>query len=70
MEDLDGRALTIVPVPPTAVALAGPHWIATARTDALEIHCDPSSVLEAVELRATCSEGVLGLAGMTAVSTP
>ena len=36
--------------------------------DALEIACDAAGVLESVELRATCSEGVLGLAGLTALS--
>jgi hypothetical protein len=35
--------------------------------DALEIGCDPNKVLRKVELRATCSEGVIGLAGMTAL---
>jgi hypothetical protein len=35
--------------------------------DALEIGCDPSAVLESIELRATCSEGVLGLVGLTAL---
>jgi len=42
--------------------------LAIAHADALEIGCDPASVLESVELRATCSEGVLGLAGLTALS--
>jgi hypothetical protein len=42
--------------------------LATAHADALEIGCDPASVLESVELRATCSESVLGLAGLTALS--
>jgi hypothetical protein len=37
--------------------------------DALEIACDPQRVLESVALRATCSEGILGLAGMT-IETP
>jgi len=37
----------------------------SAHADALEIACDPDQLLESVELRATCSEGVLGLAGMT-----
>ncbi len=41
---------------------------ATAHADALEIPCDPSRVLQSVEVRATCSEGVIGLAGMTAVA--
>ena len=34
----------------------------------LAIDCDPSRVLESVELRATCSEAVIGLAGMTALA--
>ncbi|NLE96306.1 MAG: hypothetical protein GX600_11640, partial [Dehalococcoidia bacterium] len=38
-----------------------------AHADALEVACDPAVRLESVELRATCSEGVLGLVGMTAV---
>lgn len=40
---------------------------AVAHADALEIACDPTRELESVELRATCSEGVLGVAGMTAL---
>jgi len=35
---------------------------------ALAIDCDPSRVLVSVELRATCSEAVIGLAGMTALA--
>jgi len=42
--------------------------LSKAHADALEIRCDPLRVLESVELRATCSEGVLGLAGMTALA--
>jgi hypothetical protein len=42
--------------------------MASAHADALEITCDPAKLLESVELRATCSEGVLGLAAMTALS--
>jgi hypothetical protein len=41
-----------------------------AHADALELPCDGSSALESVELRATCSEGVLGVTGMTAVTAP
>jgi hypothetical protein len=33
--------------------------------DCLEIPCDPNAALESIELRATCSEGLLGLAGLT-----
>jgi hypothetical protein len=42
---------------------------ANAHADALEIVCDKTRELESVELRATCSEGVLGLAGLTALMT-
>jgi len=42
--------------------MSSPH------AEALEIACDPSAVLETIELRATCSEGVLGLVGLTAVA--
>jgi hypothetical protein len=35
---------------------------------ALAIDCDPSRFLKSVELRATCSEAVIGLAGMTALA--
>ena len=41
-----------------------------AHADALEVACDAARVLESVELRATCSEGALGLAGMTALAAP
>lgn len=33
--------------------------------DPLQITCDPRHELRSVELRATCSEGFLGLAGLT-----
>jgi hypothetical protein len=39
--------------------------LANAHADALEIPCDPTRVLESVELRAACSEAVISLAGMT-----
>ncbi|MCX6911047.1 MAG: GH116 family glycosyl hydrolase, partial [Verrucomicrobia bacterium] len=41
---------------------------AFAHADALEIACDATRVLESLELRATCSEAVIGLAGMTALA--
>jgi hypothetical protein len=40
----------------------------SADANALAIDCDPSRVLVSVELRATCSEAVIGLAGMTALA--
>ena len=46
-----------------------PYDPASPHADALEIACDASCALESIELRATCSEGVLGLVGMT-VLTP
>lgn len=41
-----------------------------AHADALEVKCDPSRLLKEVEVRATCSEGIIGLAGLTAVEAP
>jgi hypothetical protein len=38
-----------------------------AHADALEIASDPDAVLQSLELRATCSEGAIGLLGMTAL---
>ncbi|MCX7597763.1 MAG: hypothetical protein N2512_02700, partial [Armatimonadetes bacterium] len=38
-----------------------------AHGDALEIKCDPRRLLEEIEIRATCSEGIIGLAGLTVV---
>ncbi len=35
--------------------------------DALEIACDPAVPLDSIEVCATCSEGVLGLVGLTAL---
>jgi hypothetical protein len=48
-------------------AWAFPEGMVKANANALEIRCDPKRVLAAVELRATCSEGIIGLAGMTAL---
>jgi hypothetical protein len=42
--------------------------LANAHAVAPEIGCDAASGLESVELWATCSEGVLGLAGLAALS--
>lgn len=35
--------------------------------DVLELACDPATALESIEVRATCSEGVLGLVALTAL---
>jgi len=39
-----------------------------AHADVLEIPCDSAVELESIELRATCSEGVLGLVGLTVLA--
>ncbi|MDH7569573.1 MAG: hypothetical protein QHJ73_08315, partial [Armatimonadota bacterium] len=44
--------------------MARPH------ADALSIDCNPAGVLREIEVRATCSEGVLGLAGLTLLAAP
>jgi len=41
--------------------------LSRAHADALPIACDPAKTLLSVEIRATCSEGVLGVLGMTAL---
>jgi len=58
-----------VPVPLGAARSGGFVDIVNAHADALQIVCQPGKVLERMELRATCSEGALGLAGMTALTT-
>ncbi|MBI3945124.1 MAG: hypothetical protein HY321_04340 [Armatimonadetes bacterium] len=47
-----------------------PREMASAHADALALRCDPTRELTEVEIRATCSEGVLGVVGMTAVAAP
>jgi len=42
--------------------------LALAHADALAVDCDVARVLDTVELRATCSEGVLGLVGLSALT--
>lgn len=46
---------------------AGPPGLDFAHADVLEVPCDSAKVLDSVELRATCSEGVLGVAAITAI---
>jgi hypothetical protein len=56
-----------VPVPYGRLGTAGfihPGML-SPHADSLQITCDPHHELRSVELRATCSEGVLGLAGLT-----
>ena len=38
-----------------------------AHADALQVLCDPDAVLESVEIRATCSEGIIAIAAITAI---
>ncbi len=58
------------PVPLGALGPAGfvHPGMMSPHADALEIACDASTPLEAIELRATCSEGVIGLVGLTALA--
>lgn len=48
---------------PATVGAAEKYTVCHA--NALGITCDPHRQLESIELRATCAEGILGLAGMT-----
>ncbi|MBM3861989.1 MAG: hypothetical protein FJ395_20385 [Verrucomicrobia bacterium] len=63
---LKGRA-----VPLGKLGRSPPPWsqsppgLEGAHADVLEVVCDPGKTLESVEIRATCSEGVLGVAGLT-----
>ena len=43
-----------------------PLDLVRSHATALEVPCDPAQMLESVEFRAVCSEGVLGIAGLTA----
>jgi hypothetical protein len=42
-----------------------PGQIAQAHADAIELPCRPEAAIEAIEVRATCSEGILAVAGLT-----
>ncbi|MBI2298717.1 MAG: hypothetical protein HYU66_07170, partial [Armatimonadetes bacterium] len=42
-----------------------PTFAAGTHADALEITCEPAKEIASVEVRGTCSEGVIGEAGMT-----
>ena len=47
-----------------------PDSLARSHATALATPCDPMQVLRSVEYRAVCSEGVLGIAGLTVESAP
>jgi hypothetical protein len=49
-------------------AWAFPPGMVQANANALEIACDPARKLESIEIRATCSEGIIGVAGLTAIA--
>ena len=53
---------------PPAPWSQSPPGLEGAHADVLEIACDSGKTLESVEIRATCSEGVIGVAGLTAVT--
>ena len=55
-----------VSVPLGAARSGGFVDIVSSHADALEIKCDPTKELAKVEVRAVCSEGAIGVAGMTA----
>jgi hypothetical protein len=63
---LQGRRIPLGKLgrPPPAHSLS-PPGLEGAHADVLEIVCDPGKTLESVEIRATCSEGIIGVAGMT-----
>ena len=63
-----GRLLNISPRADGREGWTPVPWdLSVAHADALAMECDPRRELEAVELRAVCSEGLIGLAGMTAI---
>ncbi len=55
---------------PKAACNVGPEGTEMGHADVLEVVCDPRRVVKSIEIRATCSEGIIGLLGMTAVTTP
>lgn len=64
---LEGEPVPLGQLGPGAFIHSG---MCFAHADALAVPCDPTRVLESVELRATCSEGVLGLVGVTLLTAP
>jgi hypothetical protein len=60
------------PVPLDRIAMPGGFsfvhtGLSSAHADALEVACDGEKTLASVTIRATCSEGVIGVLGMTAL---
>jgi hypothetical protein len=62
---LQGTPVPLGEIPPGWGFVAGD--LMSAHADVLAVPCDPARSLESVELRATCSEGLLGVLGMTAL---
>jgi hypothetical protein len=60
-----------VPVPYGQLGTSGFNHpgMLSPHADSLQITCDSRYVLQSVKLRATCSEGVLGLAGLAVFRT-
>ena len=69
-------ALDGMDVPLGSVVEPMVFWMAAAdrptraRAQLLQIACDPAKILKSIEVRATCSEGVLGLTGLTLLRAP
>ena len=55
---------------PKATLMAGPHGTEMGHADVLEVVCDPQRVVKSVEIRATCSEGIIGVVALTAIADP
>lgn len=60
---LEGQAMPLGRMVGKLPYIAQEFSASTPHADALAIPCDPSRKLESLELRATCSEGVIGILG-------
>jgi hypothetical protein len=65
-----GEAVTFGQITGHILPWAFPSGMVKANANALQIACDPARKLESVEIRATCSEGVIGVAGLTVITPP
>lgn len=66
---LEGEKVPLGQLPPPAGGFSFvPPALCEAHADALPIACDATKTLHELELRATCSEGVIGLAGLTVLA--
>ncbi len=62
---LEGISVPFGSIRPNTLGFANPA-LCVSHATALEVSCDPTQILESIEFRAVCSEGVLGIAGLTA----